>query len=127
MKSSIIEEFSSIRDEVEIQPIETALDDSSGTVYHREARIIERDLFNLRFTGQFMFGGKYYRMTYKPNLLAAMSGAEPRYQGRCFYQEASFTHHIFDSLDDARIGRLVRNVYQEFYKNIKNWQKETEG
>ena len=121
MKKSTIEQLQRVAKEVEFGEIET-LPDTGGNIIHQNSKIIECQLVEFKFMGEFAIGGKYYRCVWEPPFIMQLAGADARYEGQAFHKRMQFTHHIFE-MDNEAIGALVRKAYDEFYASVENWKE----
>lgn len=91
-------------------------------VFHSEAELVQNEILEFRFQGQFLIGGKAYRLTYNPGILS-LFGARERYTSQGFFLRSKFTHHIFDSMTDEELGKLIREEFNKFKKSVEDWKK----
>lgn len=118
-----IKEFETVYNEVEIGKVESMpVSNQSDVVPHRDATIIQQELLEFRFSGEFVIGGIKHKLVYEPSGLEALFGAKERYTSQAFYNSTRFTHHIFDA-DNETIGAAMRKAYDSFYKSVEDWKK----
>lgn len=119
-----IKEFETIYNEVKIGDVESIpVDNQSKVVAHKDAKLIEQNLLEFRFSGEFVIGGVKHKVVYEPSNFEAFLGAKERYTSQAFYNSTKFTHHIFEA-DDEMIGAAMRKAYNSFYKSVEDWKNK---
>jgi hypothetical protein len=120
---SKIKEFETVCNEIKIGKTESIpVDNNSFPIAHREQELIEQELLEFRFSGEFVIGGVKHKVVYEPSKLEAFFGAKDKYTSQAFYNSTKFTHHIFEA-DDEMIGAAMRKAYDSFYKSVEDWKK----
>ncbi len=120
---SKIKEFETVFNEIKIGKTESIpLSDNSFPIAHREQELIEQELLEFRFSGEFVIGGVKHKVVYEPSNLEAFFGAKDKYTSQAFYNSTKFTHRIFEA-DDEMIGAAMRKAYDSFYKSVEDWKK----
>jgi hypothetical protein len=121
-KQSSIEKLA-IYNEVEIGKVESIpVAKQSEVIPHRDGTLIQQELLEFRFSGEFVIGGVKHKVAYKPSGFVALMGAKERYTSKAFYSSTKFTHDIFKA-DDETIGAAMRKAFDSFYKSVEDWKK----
>ena len=117
-----IEEFETVYNEIEIGRVESIpVPNQNEPIPHREAKLIQQELLEFRFSGEFVIGGVKHKVVYEPSNFEALLGAKERFASKAFCNSTKFTHHIFEA-DDETIGRAMRKAYDSFYKSVEEWK-----
>ena len=119
---SNIKEFETVCNEVKIGEVESMqVANQSDVIPHREGKLIQQELLEFRFSGEFVIGGVKHKVVYEPTYFESFMGVKERYTSRAFYNSSKFTHHIFEA-DDEMIGAAMRKAYNSFYKSVQDWK-----